>query len=72
MSQSVEERVSDLELAVSVLCQALLYGAYQAATNAEYAAALEVVESIRKRPIDRTRLEALAQKLGDSVLYVGP
>lgn len=69
MSQSNEERISDLELAVDVLCQAIM--TLPVSANPKILEALEVVSQIRRRQLDRGRLEAIAESLGDSILYVG-
>lgn len=75
MSQSAEERIADLELAVSVLCQVIAanLGPHVPRIDPEEArGVLDVLEQIRRRQLDRGRLEAIAEKLGDDILYVGP
>lgn len=73
MSQSAEERIADLELAVSVLCQVLRQQpCSRERIVPEFYQVFDVLEQIRRRQLDRGRLEAIAEKLGDDILYVGP
>lgn len=70
MSQSTEERIADLELAVSVLCQVIAANLGPRAPRIDPEEArkvLDVVNRIRRSAIDRDVLEVLAERVGDDV-----